>query len=105
MRTQRFKITLRGAFQETEGELFLQLEQAEVAGSLRIGDRESYFRGRMLRRNRYAASVRLKTAVYEEDCDMLLRVQEGKTIRGSIMGAWETWTLEGTAEEPSPAAV
>ena len=64
---------------------------------------EADFQGRMLRRNRYAAALRLKTDVYEEDCDMLLRVQPSGALRGSVMGEWGTWTLEGTAAEDLPA--
>ena len=99
MRALRFKVMIRGPFQEMQGDLLLQLDQTDVSGSLQIGDQSSYFQGRVLRRNRYAASIRLKTAVYEEECDMLLRVQDTRTIRGSIMGEWGSWTLEGTAAE------
>ena len=44
-----------------------------------------------------------KTEVYEEDCDMLLRVREPGAIRGSIVGEWASWSLEGSAVPASPA--
>ena len=103
MRAQRYHITMQGPFQNMEGELLLQLDRTEVSGCVQVWDRSSYFQGRMLRRNRYAAALRLKTDVYEEDCDMLLRVQPSGALRGSVMGEWGTWTLEGTAAEDLPA--
>ena len=98
MRVQRYHLTIQGPFQELRGELLLQVDRTDVSGSLQVGDRRSYFQGKALRRNRYAAAVRLRTDVYEEDCDMLLRVRDAGAIRGSILGEWGTWTLEGTAE-------
>ena len=105
MRELQADVALRGRFQEMRGQLLLRIEGTEVSGTLRIGDRSSYFQGRALRRNRFAASLRLRTEVYEEDCDMLLRLREPATLRGFIMGEWGTWTLESApaeaAAEPS----
>lgn len=103
MRISRFQTVLRDQFQELRGELTLRVEGTDVSGSLEIGGRQSYFQGKMLRKNRYAAAVRLKTEVYEEDCDMLLRVREPGAIRGSIVGEWASWSLEGSAVPTSPA--
>ena len=99
MRVQRYHITIQGPFQELRGELLLQVDRTDVSGSLQVGDRRSYFQGKTLRRNRYAAAVRLRTEVYEEDCDMLLRLQEPGTVRGTVIGARDTWTIEGAGAE------
>lgn len=97
MQIMRFHTTIKSRFQELRGMLVLQIDRAEVSGSLTIGERQSYFQGRMLRKNRYAAALRLKTEIYEEDCDMLLRVRDGASVHGSIIGEWEGWSLEGAA--------
>ena len=99
MRNLRFAVTIRGALQKMTGELLLQIDGTQVSGTLRTGEQSSYFQGRMLRRNRFAAAVRLRTEIYEEDCDMLLRLQESGTVRGSVIGARDTWTIEGTGTE------
>ena len=104
MRDMRFDVTVRGPFQEAAGTLLVQIDGTQVSGTLRLGGQASYFQGRVLRRNRFAAAVRLRTEVYEEDCDMLLRLQDSGAVRGSLIGEWSTWTLEGTgAAEPAPA--
>lgn len=102
MRILRYHITIKSRFQEMQGELALQLDKADLFGSLTIEGHQSYFQGKMLRKNRYAASLRFKTEIYEEDCDMLLRTREPGGIHGSIIGEWENWSLKGTAvaEEP-----
>ena len=102
MRISHFQTVLRDQFQELNGVLTLRVEGTEVSGSLEIGGRQSYFQGKTLRKNRYAAAVRLKTEVYEEDCDMLLRVREPGAVRGSIVGEWASWSLEGSAVPASP---
>lgn len=102
MRISRFQTVLRDQFQELRGDLTLRVEGTDVSGSLEIGGRQSYFQGKMLRKNRYAAAIRLKTEVYEEDCDMLLRVREPGVIRGSVVGEWASWSLEGSAVPESP---
>ena len=102
MRITRFQAVLRDRFQELSGELTLRVEGTDVSGSLEIGGQQSYFQGKMLRKNRYAAAIRLKTGVYEEDCDMLLRVREPGSIRGSIVGEWGSWSLEGSAVPEPP---
>ena len=99
MRNLRFAVTIRGPLQKMTGELLLQIDGTQVSGTLRTGEQSSYFQGRMLRRNRFAAAVRLRTEIYEEDCDMLLRLQEPGTVRGSVIGARDTWTIEGTGTE------
>ena len=99
MRSLRYAVTVRGPLQETGGELLLQIDGTQVSGTLRIGGQASYFQGRVLRRNRFAAAVRLRTEVYEEDCDMLLRLQEPGTVRGTVIGARDTWTIEGAGAE------
>ena len=70
MRILRYHITLKGQFQEVEGELTLQVDGTDVSGSVNLDGSQSYFQGKMLRKNRYAASMRLKTKILEEDCDM-----------------------------------
>ncbi|WP_298019503.1 hypothetical protein [uncultured Dysosmobacter sp.] len=102
MRILRFHTTVKNRYQETQGELTLQIDRADIFGSLTLDGRQSYFQGKMLRKNRYAASLRFKTEVCEEDCDMLLRVRENGSIRGSIIGDWEDWSLKGTAAAAEP---
>ena len=102
MRTLHYEVALRGPFQEMRGTLLLQISGTEVSGTLRLGERPSYLQGRVLRRNRIAAAVRLKTEVYEEDCDLLLRLREPDGLLGSMIGEWGTWTLEGSAAKAGP---
>ena len=102
MRILRYHITLKGQFQEVEGELTLQVDRTDVSGSVNLDGSQSYFQGKMLRKNRYAASMRLKTKILEEDCDMLLRLCGQDAIRGSIVGEWGDWTLEGAIAAPPP---
>lgn len=97
MRIMRFQTTIRDRFQEMRGELILQIDRTDISGSLTIGERQSYLQGKVLRKNRYAAAIQLRTDIYEEDCDMLLRVRNTDSIHGSIIGEWGRWTLEGTA--------
>ena len=61
MRILRYHITLKGQFQEVEGELTLQVDRTDVSGSVNLDGTQSYFQGKMLRKIRYAASMRLKT--------------------------------------------
>lgn len=103
MRMLRFDTTLTSRFQELRGDLLLQLDGREIAGSLTIGKQQSFLQGKMLRKNRYVASLRLKTETYQEDCDIVLRVRENGYVRGYIMGEWDGWTLEGDAAEVPPA--
>ena len=107
MRVLRYGVTLRGEVQELRGTMLLRLEGTEVSGALRLGEQESYLQGRVLRRHRIAAAVRLRTEVYEEDCDMLLRLREPEGVRGTVLGEWGSWTLEGSAlsaeTAPEPA--
>ena len=102
MRILRYHITLKGQFQEVEGELTLQVDGTDVSGSVNLDGSQSYVQGKMLRKNRYAASMRLKTKILEEDCDMLLRLCGQDAIRGSIVGEWGDWTLEGATAAPPP---
>ena len=95
MRILRYHITLKGQFQEVEGELTLQVDRTDVSGSVNLDGSQSYFQGKMLRKNRYAASMRLKTKILEEDCGQ-------DAIRGSIVGEWGDWTLEGATAAPPP---
>ena len=73
MRILRYHITLKGPFQEVEGELTLQVDGTDVSGSVNL-----------------------------EDCDMLLRLCGQDAIRGSIVGEWGDWTLEGATAAPPP---
>lgn len=103
MRILRFGTTITSRFQELQGELLLQLDGANISGSLTIGNQQSFLQGKMLRKNRYVASLRLKTEAYQEDCDLVLRIRENSYVRGYIMGEWDGWILEGDAAEPPQA--
>ena len=52
MRILRYHITLKGQFQEVEGELTLQVDRTDVSGSVNLDGSQSYFQGKMLRKNR-----------------------------------------------------
>jgi hypothetical protein len=104
MNQYRYSVSLQGQLGSRPGTLFLRLEGPEVSGCLTILDQDSYFQGKVLRKNHLVCSSRLKLLGKDEDCDLLLRMEDGLLL-GSLITSRGCWTLDGTLlEDPQGTA-
>ena len=70
MKKMWFSVILKGQAGPRTGELTFQTDETDLSGYLTIAGRKSYLQGKVLRKNHYVASLRLKTGDGEEECDM-----------------------------------
>ena len=99
MKKEQFDIVLERQTQRETGKLMLQIDESGVSGCIVVLDSQSYFRGKILRKNHYIFSMRLQIGAWTEDCDALLLAKEDGTLRGVLLSPWQVWTLTGRRSE------
>jgi hypothetical protein len=97
MKKMWFSVILKGQAGPRTGELTFQTDETDLSGYLTIAGRKSYLQGKVLRKNHYVASLRLKTGDGEEECDMVLLQKDNGVLVGGVICEWGCWPLEGTA--------
>ncbi|WP_409967033.1 hypothetical protein RFF05_10425 [Bengtsoniella intestinalis] len=96
MEKTEYNVILKGQFSPKKGTLTLQVIGAEVQGFFDFQGQKSHFRGKVIRRNRYVASLSLILPQATQDCDVLLVVGENQILQGGLVDNWGCWPIEGT---------
>lgn len=96
MQTSEYNVILKGQFAPQAGTLTLQVQGADVRGFFDFQGQKSHFTGKVIRRNRYVASLTLTLPHTSYQCDMLLVVGENRILTGGVVDRWGCWPLEGT---------
>lgn len=96
MQCSQYNVILKGQFNPHAGTLTLQVHQGDVEGFFEFNGQKSHFQGKVLRRNRYVASVNLQLYQSTQDCDLLLTLRDDQMLLGGLVDQWGCWPLEGT---------
>ena len=69
MKKMWFSVILESQTGPKMGEPAFQTDETNLSGYLTIAGQKSYLQGKVLRKNHYVASLRLRTGNGEEECD------------------------------------
>ena len=102
MKNIHLKVQLTDRFEKKPGVLHLRLDGMTVSGCLELNGIQSFLQGKLLRRDRYVASLHLNDGVQERDCDLLFLLRENGELAGSMMSWDEQWSVEGAVLPDEP---